>query len=379
MTLREDLIAKAAAGQQPEPQFHPCCAFFPEMSKEEFADLVEDIREHGLVEPILRYRGQIIDGKNRYRACIAAGVTPRFEEFEPQGFSNEPADVEAEIWARAGSLNLNRRSLKPGQRVKLALGLKTKASPNYASPDGKIASSNGQDGQPASNAPKRGRPSGGIIDGQQATAKQAKASLRTVQRTEFVEKKGVAELQDLVREGGVGVEPAAKIASHPGDVQRFAVAKIREGHSAREALELARIDEHERKKPPTVDGRGVRVPDEYKAVFAEAHIFETLARQVSNIRSTADSLREKPHGMAMHYSEIMGTLKSAARALRGSAPYAVCVYCKGTRKDGADACGGCRGRGWTTKSVFSSAPPEMKAAAGGRQLADSAPARLTPD
>ncbi len=101
-------------------QVHPIAEMFPLMEGKEFEELVEDIRTNGLRTPILLDRqGRILDGRNRLRACAAAGVEPRFEIF---------SGSEDEAMALVVSLNLRRRHLNESQRAMLAAQLKETAA-----------------------------------------------------------------------------------------------------------------------------------------------------------------------------------------------------------------------------------------------------------
>lgn len=87
-------------------EIHPAAAEFPLLPEPRLNELADDIRRNGQLDPIRLYDGQIIDGRNRYRACEMLGIEPRTE--------NLPADIDpyAYVW----SLNGERRDLTQDQR-----------------------------------------------------------------------------------------------------------------------------------------------------------------------------------------------------------------------------------------------------------------------
>ena len=92
-----------------DPELHPRAHdLFPEMSPEEFGALVEDIREHGLLEDIWLYEGKVIDGRHRQRACRVAGVEPRYRTWNGDDAGLIPFVV---------SLNAHRRHMTELQRA----------------------------------------------------------------------------------------------------------------------------------------------------------------------------------------------------------------------------------------------------------------------
>jgi N6-adenosine-specific RNA methylase IME4 len=91
-------------------KFHELAGLFPLMQGAEFNSLVKDIKENGLIEDIILYEDKILDGRNRYNACIAAGVEPRYQS--PQ-IHNPLSFVLSE--------NLERRHLTSDQRAACAV------------------------------------------------------------------------------------------------------------------------------------------------------------------------------------------------------------------------------------------------------------------
>ena len=88
------------------------------MEGEEFDALVADIKASGLRERIMLYEGKILDGRNRYRACLKAG-------FEPVTIQLPPI---CDPVAYVISANIRRRHLTADQKRDLIAKL-IKATP----------------------------------------------------------------------------------------------------------------------------------------------------------------------------------------------------------------------------------------------------------
>ena len=65
-----------------EYRIHPLAHLSRDKTAEEQAELVEDIKIHGQLVPILRWQGHVIDGRHRLAADLEAGVEPWFEDVD---------------------------------------------------------------------------------------------------------------------------------------------------------------------------------------------------------------------------------------------------------------------------------------------------------
>lgn len=86
---------------------------FPLLEGVEFDCLVEDIRQHGVIEPVWLYEDRVLDGRNRVRACEQLGVEPPTRVWSGDG---SPL-------AFVVSTNLKRRHLSESQRAVIAVQL----------------------------------------------------------------------------------------------------------------------------------------------------------------------------------------------------------------------------------------------------------------
>ena len=87
-------------------ELHPLCTLFPRMTGAEFDSLKNDISENGLRQPIMLHDGMILDGGNRYQACVESGAQMEFMEYSGE----DPVSFVL-------SANLHRRHLSAGQQA----------------------------------------------------------------------------------------------------------------------------------------------------------------------------------------------------------------------------------------------------------------------
>lgn len=119
-----------------ELQAHPHAEIFPVIDTNSFDELRRDIRQNGLLEPITLLEGQILDGRNRYRAMVS--IDPAFSPATAPAQFVQFTGADPLAWVI--SKNLHRRHLNESQRAIIAARLslanpgKNRFSPGFSSP-----------------------------------------------------------------------------------------------------------------------------------------------------------------------------------------------------------------------------------------------------
>lgn len=206
---------------------HPIAAIFPLLEGAEFDALVADITAHGLIHPIVTFEEQILDGRNRWRACKAARVEPKFEKFR----GKDPVSYVI-------STNITRRHLNESQRAMAAAKL-----------------ANLDEGRPSKTL---------SIErvSQAQAAEKLNVSLGSLSRARTVLDTGAPELITAVNAGRMAVSAAAEIAALPKSEQAAIVAKVERGEisgahaktEVRKATLKASLEDIASKKAKAVQG-----------------------------------------------------------------------------------------------------------------------------
>ena len=201
-------------------EFHQLANLFPLIEGDDFEQLVEDVREHGVRDPITIHEGQVLDGRNRYRALIELAKTG---EVLGRGWGHRAGNVldgddlaPPHIWfvrynmAFEGdpltwviSKNLMRRHLDESQRAMVAADI------------GKLEHG--------------GDRSKGSIEPLSAAqrARLMNISRISVRRADQVKEHAAPELADAVRKGRVAVSTAETL-SHASQEEQAAIAAMSE-------------------------------------------------------------------------------------------------------------------------------------------------------
>src|SRR3982074_37568 len=99
-------------------EFHPLADLFPMMTDVELDELGEDMLKHGQREPIWLYEGKILDGRNRYRACLMKGIEPRTTETRV----GEPLGSAISLTRKRGRVAASQRAMVVAEIAKLPKG-----------------------------------------------------------------------------------------------------------------------------------------------------------------------------------------------------------------------------------------------------------------
>ncbi len=202
------------------PKPHPICLLMPSADEDELQNLSDDIRAHGLLDPIVLFEERILDGRNRAAACESAGVAPRYVEF--QGSREEALMFVV-------SHNLKRRHLTK-QAIADTLveaedfNLHYELGEPAALPDIKMSA---QKPKTASNR-ELAKAAGGAV------------SREMINATRKVKEKAELELREAVKKGRIGVQDAAKAADLPPEQQKAIAASPKPRKAAQDAFEAAK-------------------------------------------------------------------------------------------------------------------------------------------
>jgi ParB-like chromosome segregation protein Spo0J len=212
---------------------HPICLLIPSADEDELQDLTDDVRAHGLIDPIVLFEGMILDGRNRSAACERAGVEPRYAQFRG---GREDALI------LVISHNLKRRHLTK-QAIADALVAAEDFNLHYTLTEPAVekeAAAAADEGPETQSVIKITEPKTA------SSRKLAQAAGRVVSHvmiaaTRKVKEKGEPELQEAVKRGRIGVQDAAKVADLLPEQQKAIALSPKPRRAAAEAAEAEKI------------------------------------------------------------------------------------------------------------------------------------------
>jgi hypothetical protein len=194
--------------------FHDAAGIFPMMDAARYAELVADIGTNGLVHPIVLCDGKILDGRNRYRACLEAKVEPKFIDF-----AGNPFDY-------AWSANAQRRDLVAEQRAAIWLEANERSEAWRAEQDRMERAANekrsdAQRGIPKADKERAATTCGSTFKASTAAAKASNTNRGAIERQQTLRTKR-PDLAAKVRSGDIKPTEALRQMKKGQVVERIA-------------------------------------------------------------------------------------------------------------------------------------------------------------
>ena len=179
---------------------------FPGMSGDEYVRLKESIRNLGLLEDITMWRGMVVDGYHRLRACLELGIEPTFHHLPDDAIPLEYV---------AGK-NVSRRHMSTGQRTIVAFRASRLSVP----------------GRPRETGENCANLRSFLTQGQAAGLfGVSRRSVSSMARILGPESTATPELRRAVLSGRLTASDANSVMGEPEDVQRRAVQMALRGEA----------------------------------------------------------------------------------------------------------------------------------------------------
>jgi hypothetical protein len=206
-------------------KFHEYANIYRMLPETEMAKLAQSIREKGQLLPITSYEGQILDGRNRYKACEIAGVDPRIEDYT----GDDPLGLIASLNDHRRHDSDTERALV-GERMASLMHGGDRKSDEIKSPRGPL--------KPAVTMAR--------------AAELAGTSPSQIKRVRKAKRDGIPELVEMLESGDIAPATADYVSSLPEEEQRKAVsggvAGVKE--AAKKAVENAPIKPNRKSSIP---------------------------------------------------------------------------------------------------------------------------------
>jgi ParB-like chromosome segregation protein Spo0J len=259
-------------------EFHELADAFPTLDPKEIMALADDIAENTQHEPIVIFEGKVLDGRNRYRACLAAGVEPSSREFDGDFDAARRFVISSNLHRR--HLTVEQRSVAAAKLANMVVGGDTRSDHSANLRNGSISQSD--------------------------AAEMLGVSTRSVTSASKVLKDGAPELVTAMESGEVKVSTAAELVGLPAAEQKKIVAA---GAKAVKKAAKARRDA-KRKTPETKAA-------EYLAAHGGGAVVGGLRAEQSPVMAEIDKMLDD--AKAPTADELLANIKPSLDAMTDDA------------------------------------------------------------